>query len=90
MKKTFDDSRERKLERECVCECVFVFQKNEKGKEEKEEKGKERIEGVSSFSRVLIPLVRSLNRYMTMLNFDLFISLRVLHFEYKFYLMAFH
>ena len=40
MKKTFDDSRERKLERESACECVFCLVKMTK--EGKERKKKER------------------------------------------------
>ena len=85
----------------CVSVC-FVFQ-NDKGKKEKEEKGKEWIEEVSGFSRVLTPLVHSLNQYMSMLNFDLLLSFRILHFRTFqnttseiyifntiFHLMAFH
>ena len=60
VKKSFDDSRERKLERENMCVSVcFVFQ-NDKGKKEKEEKGREWIEEVSGFSRVITLLIFSL------------------------------
>ena len=69
--------------------CV-LSSKMTKERMKRKEKGEERIAGVSGFSRVLTPLVHSLNRYMSTLNFDLLFSFRILHFEYKFCLMAFH
>ena len=47
-----------------VSVCVLSYKNDKEGKE-KEEKGKERIAGVSGFSRVLTPLVQSLNQCMT-------------------------
>jgi hypothetical protein len=40
VKKTFDDSRERKLERERVCVSVFLSSKNDKGRKKRKEKGR--------------------------------------------------
>jgi len=72
-----------------VSVCVLSYKNDKEGKE-KEEKGKEKIAGVSGFSRVLTPLVHSLNRHMSMLSFDLLFSFRILHFKYKSHSMAFH
>ena len=63
VKKTFDDSRERKLERERVCVSVFLSSKNDKGKKEKERKrgGKDRGSfRLSSRSHTVNPFVKSI------------------------------
>ena len=84
VKKTFDDSRERKLERESVCECVFLSSKMKKERKERKEKGKEWIEEVSGFSRVSTPLAQTLVNICRCQTLTLLFSFRILHFKYKF------
>ena len=61
VKKTFDDSRERKLERESV--SVFLSSKNDKGKKEKERKREGKDRGsfrLFSRSHTVNPFVKSI------------------------------